>query len=183
MSTLQINYWGRTRAWWVVLLVGVLTIFAGFAYWFFPFVGYAVAAQLFGWLLIMTGVVQLCIASGANRSQGWGWWLAAGVVAIFIGFVLIRNVVFSEAVLPYFLAVIFFFQGIQSIMSSRIYVRRYSRWLAVINGILLLIISYFFIESGWVANVVMVSFLVSIAFIYWGFNLTLIGLDLRPENK
>jgi len=30
------NYWGQSKAWWVVLLVGILMVIAGFVYWFFP---------------------------------------------------------------------------------------------------------------------------------------------------
>ena len=29
------NYWGQSKAWWVVLLVGILMVIAGFVYWFF----------------------------------------------------------------------------------------------------------------------------------------------------
>ena len=36
-------------------------VIAGFVYWFFPVQGYAVASTLFGWMLIMAGVVQFHI--------------------------------------------------------------------------------------------------------------------------
>lgn len=88
----DLNYIGTTRYWWVILLVGILLVLGGFAYWIWPAAGYAVASQIFGWLLVLAGIVQLCAASGPNRGRGWGWWLAGGVIDMFIGFMLVRSV-------------------------------------------------------------------------------------------
>ena len=60
--------------------------------------------------------------------------------------------------------------------------RRY-RWLNVVNGVLLCLIGFFFMEAGWVSNMFMVSFLVSIAFIYWGFTIAIAAYELRPTEK
>ena len=53
MKALNVNYVGQTRLWWLVLLVGILLVIGGFAYWFWPNAGYAVASQIFGWLLVL----------------------------------------------------------------------------------------------------------------------------------
>ena len=100
MKALFSKFMGESRYWWVVLLAGILMLICGFAYWFWPVVGYAVASQLFGWLLIVTGVVQLLQASGPHAGRGWGWWLAGGIIDMFIGFMMVRSVVISEAVFP-----------------------------------------------------------------------------------
>ena len=55
MKALNVTNFGTTRAWWAVLLVGILMVIGGFAYWFWPEAGYAVASQIFGWLLILAG--------------------------------------------------------------------------------------------------------------------------------
>ena len=60
--------------------------------------------------------------------------------------------------------------------------RRYW-WINLINGILLLIISYFFIESGFFQDVTMISLLTAVSFIYWGFSIMIIANDMRPEYK
>ena len=46
------------------MLVGIMMIVCGMAYWLLPVEGYIVAAMLFGWLLIASGVVQLLISTG-----------------------------------------------------------------------------------------------------------------------
>ena len=101
MKALNVHFFGETRAWWVVLLIGIMMVLCGFAYWFWPVAGYAIASQIFGWLLVLTGIVQLCVGSGPGRARGWGWWIAGGIIDLFIGFMLVRSVVLSEAVFPY----------------------------------------------------------------------------------
>lgn len=180
MKALQLNYWGQTKYWWMVLVVGLLMVVGGFAYWFWPQAGYAVASQIFGWLLVLAGVVQLCVSAGSNRPRGWGWWLAGGVMDMFIGFMLVRSVILSEAVLPYFLAVIFLFWGFEAIIGAVNQRSRRYWWLYLVNGVLLMLIGFFFFEAGWVQNMFMVSFLAALALIYWGFSIAMASYDMRP---
>lgn len=182
MKTYKTNYLGQTRWWWVVLIVGILLVIGGFAYWFWPAAGYAVASQIFGWLLVLAGIVQLCVAAGPNSPRGWGWWIAGGIIDMFVGFMLVRSILLSEAVFPYFLAFVFLYWGVEAFVGAAN--RRHARywWLGIINGILLAIIGFFFLEAGWTSDMFMVSFLASIAFIYWGFTVAMAAYDLKPEK-
>lgn len=183
MKRNSLNYWGKSNYWWIVLVVGILMVLCGFAYWFWPVAGYAVASQIFGWMLVLAGIVQLCVSAGNDRPRAWGWWLVGGIIDLFIGFMLVRSIVLSEAVFPYFIAIVFLFWGISAIFSA--VGQRYRRywWLYLINGILLMVIGFFFIEAGWVQNMLMTSFLTSLAFIYWGFSIAMLSYDMRPEVK
>lgn len=181
MKALKINYWGQTRYWWLFLLVGILLVIGGFAYWFWPAAGYAVASQIFGWMLILAGVVQLCVSAGENRPHGWGWWLAGGIIDIFVGFMLVRSVILSEMVFPYFLAIVFIFWGLSAIIGSVSSRQGRYWWLYLVNGVLLMLIGFFFLEAGYVQNMEMVSFLSAIAFIYWGFTIAMTAYDMRPQ--
>lgn len=183
MKALSINFWGETRAWWVILIVGILLVIGGFAYWLWPVAGYAVASIIFGWLLVAAGTVQLVAAAGVNHPKGWGWWIAGGVIDMFVGFMLVRSVILAEIVLPYFLAIIFIFWGVASIVAAVSSRANRSWWMYLINGILMLIIGYFFLEAGWLQNMEMVSFLAALAFIYWGFTLAMTSFDMKPVKK
>lgn len=183
MNTLIQKFSGQTRYWWAILIAGLLMVFCGFAYWFWPVAGYAVASQIFGWILILIGVVQLLVSSGPNRSRGWGWWLAGGIIDIFIGFLLVRSIVLSEAVFPYFIAFIFLYWGISAICDAIAYNRLRYRWVRLINGILLMFFGFFFIEAGWVQDVIMTGFLTSLAFVYWGMSLAILSYDMRPAAR
>ncbi len=180
MKTLSLNFWGQTKYWWVVLFVGIALVIGGFAYWFWPAAGFAVASQIFGWLLILAGVVQLCVSAGVNRPRGWGWWLAGGVIDMFVGFMLVRSIVLSEIVFPYFLAIVFIFWGIASIIASVSSRANRYWWMYLINCILLLLIGFFFLEAGYLQDMMMVSFLTALAFIYWGFTVAMISYDMKP---
>lgn len=177
----SINFWGQTKYWWVILLVGILLIIGGFAYWFWPAAGFAVSSMIFGWLLVLTGIVQLCVSAGEHRPRGWGWWLAGGVIDMFIGFMLVRSIPLAEAVFPYFLGIIFVFWGVASLISSVSTRGNSYWWMYLINGILMLLIGFFFLEAGFRANEMMVSFLAALAFIYWGFTLAMTSYDMKPR--
>lgn len=181
MKSVDLSKMGQTRWWWLVLVVGILLVIGGFAYWFWPAAGYAVASQIFGWLLVLAGIVQLCVAAGPNSPKGWGWWIAGGVIDMFVGFMLVRSVILSEAVFPYFLAFVFLYWGIEAFAGASCRRNRYW-WLNIINGILLVVIGFFFLEAGWTSDMYMVSFLASIAFIYWGFTVAIAAYDLKPER-
>ncbi|MDE6826096.1 MAG: hypothetical protein K2J18_04945, partial [Paramuribaculum sp.] len=56
-------------------------------------------------------------------------------------------------------------------------------WLYLINGILLMVIGFFFIEAGWVQDMMMSSFLTSLAFIYWGFSVAMFSYELKPAKE
>lgn len=182
MKTKIVNFWGSSRWWWVMLIVGIMFVLAGFGYWIYPVIGYEVTSMLFGWLLIVAGVVQLCVSSGINQPKGWGWWLVGGVLNIFVGFMLVRSVVLTAIVLPYFFAIIFFFWGLTAVIGAIISRKRRYWWITLVNGILLLLISYFFVESGYLQDVLMISMLTSVSFIYWGFTMMIIANDMRPEK-
>lgn len=133
MKTRNLNFWGKSKYWWIILTVGILMVLSGFAYWFWPVAGYAVASQIFGWMLVLAGIVQLCVAAGPDHARGWGWWIAGGVIDMFIGFMLVRSVILSEAVFPYFIAIIFLYWGISAIISSVCQRQRRYWWLYLIK--------------------------------------------------
>ena len=56
-------------------------------------------------------------------------------------------------------------------------------WLYLVNGILLLLIGFFLVQAGWVGDMMMVSFLTSPAFIYWGFSIAMFSYDMRPPKN
>lgn len=180
MKRLKMKLTGQSKYWWIVLCTGILMVFGGFAYWFWPGAGYATASMIFGWLLVLTGTVQLCVSCGKHRPRYWGLWLIGGMLNIFVGFVLVRNIVLSELILPYFLALIFIFRGIESIINSTHRHHQRYWWVHLVNGIIMLFIGYLFLEAGYIQDMLMVSLLAAIGFIYWGFTLAMTAFEMRP---
>lgn len=102
---------------------------------------------------------------------------------MFVGFMLVRSVILSEIVFPYFLAIVFIFWGIASIIASVSGRHNSYWWMYLINGILLLLIGFFFLEAGWLQNMMMVSFLTALSFIYWGFTIAMTSYDMKPAKQ
>lgn len=182
MKALQKTHFGQSRLWWLVMLVGILLMIGGISYWAWPAAGYVAAAIMLGWLLIVTGIVQIVVSTTGERPRGWGWWLASGVLNLLIGFMLVSNITLALTVFPYFMAFFFIFWGIQEFVSASIAGRRLW-WLGIINGILMCIIGYYFLEGSIQSTVFMTAFLISVGFIYWGFTLTMAAYEMRPRTS
>lgn len=107
-------FWGKTKYWWALIITGILMIPCGLWLWFQPALGYEVLSLLLGWLLILFGIVQLIVSGNVKQKvRGWGWWLAGGIIDILIGFILVGNLSFSEAVLPFFLPLFLCIKGLR----------------------------------------------------------------------
>ncbi|MDO5572121.1 MAG: DUF308 domain-containing protein [Bacteroidales bacterium] len=182
MDTLQ-SFYGRTKYWWAILVLGIAVALLGLWMLFFPIAGFDLLAMIFGWALIGAGIFELVVATSMEKKiPGWGWWLASGIIDILIGLVLVINQELSMEVLPYFFAFIFLFKGIQNIVAgfSMTSQNKYW-WLYLLNGVLMLILSWIFFSS--VNNpAFIIDFLVSIVFIYWGAMTAFISFDVKPAQ-
>ena len=153
MDIATMHFWGKTKYWWALIITGILMIPCGLWLWFQPALGYEVLSLLLGWLLILFGIVQLIVSGNVKQKvRGWGWWLAGGIIDILIGFILVGNLSFSEAVLPFFFAFIFVYKGIANLFSAlnMVSTHRYW-WLYLVNGLLLLILGLLFFASPFTA--------------------------------
>ena len=168
MEITTISFWGKSRYWWAVLLVGILLIPCGIWLVARPDIGYSVISLLLGWFLIILGILQLIIASDINRrEQGWGWWLAGGILDV----------------LPYFFAFILLYRAIKNIVAGVMLAKAYKGWwLYLLNGILLLIVSIFFFFAPLMATIAIV-YVCAFVFIYWGMTLITFAADLKPYKR
>jgi len=175
------SFWGKTKYWWVLTLVGILLIPCGFWIWFQPYLAYEAIAMMLGWFLVATGIVQLLVCGSVGRkSKGWGWWLAGGIIDLFIGFLLVGNLSVTEMLLPYFFALAFLYKGVGNLISAFSMMSRNKYWwLYLINGILLFVISMLFIIAPFTAAYSIVL-LCAVVFIYWGFSIIFFSYDLKP---
>lgn len=167
-------------AWWVVLSLGILMVLCSFIYWFWPFAGYEIASLLFGWMLIVAGVVYIIVGTTGKVFSGWGWWLVGGIIAIFSGFVLVGNLILSEMVLPYLLACMFIYLAIFRVVEA-CYFSGKIRWIKLLSAFLYLLMGLLFIGAGYIQDMLMVSMLAALSFIYWGLTLITISIDMKRQ--
>lgn len=184
MDITALNFWGKTSYWWSMLILGLLIVVGGFWIMYQPVIGYAAIALLFGWSLFVGGIFQVVISTTITKEiQGWGWWLAGGILDVLIGLILVTNLVLTETALPYFFAFIFLFKGISNIIASFSMMSEYKYWwLYLINAVLLIVLSWLFFISPFAATFTIVV-LCSFVMIYWGTSLVVFAFDLKPSKE
>lgn len=75
----QVKGWGQFFLW---LLIGILYVAAGLFAFADPLLVSAVLTLLFALSVLVTGVFRLVAGYSLRSSEGWGWLVAGGVVAV-----------------------------------------------------------------------------------------------------
>lgn len=108
-----VKSWGSFFLW---FLTGVLYTVAGVLTFYNPLLATAVITLLIAWSLIAAGVFRIWIGIRQRNSSGWGWMIAAGVLTLIVGvIILLRWPINSLWVLGMFLAIDLMFQGLSYI--------------------------------------------------------------------
>lgn len=115
-SSLIENSKQAVRFWWLSLLIGIALFILGILVFVFPAQSYLGMSLLFGWVMLVTGILEV-VLSTANRHfvTGRGWILAGGIIEIILGLILIFNVALSAATLPIFLGFWLLLRGFSTI--------------------------------------------------------------------
>ncbi|APE11361.1 HdeD family acid-resistance protein [Rhodococcus pyridinivorans] len=74
------------QIWWVVLLRGILAVLFGVVALVWPGITVWALVVVFAAYAIIDGIV-LVVQSVRDKPEGWGWWLAMGVVSVLAGLV------------------------------------------------------------------------------------------------
>jgi uncharacterized membrane protein HdeD (DUF308 family) len=92
----------EVKNWWLFTVIGILLLIAGFYTISNPLASYLGLSVFFGGLIFVNGIMELSFALGNRKNlQHWGWALAAGIVDIILGFILLLYPGLSMAVLPF----------------------------------------------------------------------------------
>ena len=89
------NYIPTNRYWWLMLIIGILSIACGI--WVFrnPVESYFALAVYFSIMFIMYGIGEIVNAFAGRHFRNWGWGLAIGILDLIIGFILLGNLVWT----------------------------------------------------------------------------------------
>jgi len=181
MSTVIQQITGTIKNWWLFLLFGVLLIV--FAIWIFmtPLESYVGLAFAFSFLVFANGISHIYF-SISNRQvlEGWGWYLANGIMELLIGLVLIIYPELSVTSLPFIVGFWLMFKS-GFIIGTAFDLRRYGvlDWgYLLLLGITVGILSFVMILHpvfgaftivGWTAT----------AFLFFGITNIMLGLKLK----
>lgn len=77
------------------LLIGLIILAGGIAIYWNPFVGTLTLTIFVAAMFVAKGVFQLALGFRLRPRDGWGWIIAAGIVAILVGLMIFFNFPFS----------------------------------------------------------------------------------------
>ena len=103
------TYSSNNRYWWLMLIIGILSILCGI--WVFrnPVESYFALAVYFSIMFILYGIGEIVNAFAGQRYRNWGWGLAVGILDLVIGFILLGNLAWAADLLPYVVGFILMF--------------------------------------------------------------------------
>lgn len=184
-STLIENSKQAVRYWWLLLIVGIALFVVGILIFIYPAQSYLGMAVVFGWLMLITGILEV-VLSTANRHfvTGRGWMLAGGIIEIILGLILIFNVALSAVTLPIFLGFWLMLRGFSAIgLGGDMNAMQVagSGW-TIFTGILLLLCSLWILFQPLVIGTTAVIIWVGISLLFAGVAAFALSLQLHRAH-
>ena len=181
MTNLLSKAVSTVKHWWLFLILGILLTLGGIWVAQTPLQSYLALAVLFIVLLLVNGISQIVFSiSNKDNVQGWGWFLAGGILEFLMGVYLWANPGISAAMLPFVVGFWLLFRGITIIANSTDLKEKGAKgwgWLLT-SGILMTIISFFMIMDP-VFGAFNVIFLTAFAMIFMGISYTILSFKLK----
>jgi uncharacterized membrane protein HdeD (DUF308 family) len=167
--------------WIFPVVLGVLSIIAGFIAILNPFPASLVAVKLAGWAFLIIGALQMI---EAFRATGWGgrlWALAIGVVALIAGINLLGEPLAGLFSLTVVLAVLIIVSGLVKLIAAwQIKTSQY-RLAVLVSGIVSLLLGFIIISNFPVAAVTSLGILLGVELISNGVSAIALGWARKTD--
>lgn len=99
----------------LVLIMGIIMVIGGVYTWFHPLAALAALALILGIMFIVVGVGYLAAYFGGCRT---GWYLAVGLLDVFVGIILVSYLRQTMLALPFMFAFWCIFSGVLQIAAA-----------------------------------------------------------------
>ena len=84
-STLIENSKRAVRYWWLLLIIGIALFVVGILVFVYPTQSYLGMSLLFGWLMLISGILEVVLSSvNKHFITGRGWMLAGGIIELML---------------------------------------------------------------------------------------------------
>ena len=185
-SSLIENSKQAVRYWWLLLIIGIALFAVGVLIFVYPAQSYLGMSLVFGWLMLISGILEVVLSS-ANKHfiTGRGWMMAGGIIEIILGIILIFNVGLSAATLPIFLGFWLMMRGFSAIGlggDMRALEIAGSGW-TIFTGVLLLLCSLWILFQPLVIGTTAVIVWVGITLLLAGITAFSLALQLRNAQQ
>jgi uncharacterized membrane protein HdeD (DUF308 family) len=138
----------------------------------------AVAVQLFGYLLIVGGILQAVYGMWERRWGGFFLDLIAGLLDLVVGFFIVTHPLQAEVVLTLFVAIWLILGGLFRIVVALTVPFRHRVWLGI-SGVITLVLGGM-IFSRWPSDAPwVIGLFIGIDLLFRGWALVMLGLSVR----
>ena len=173
------------KNWWVLLLLGLVFIGLGIFVFANPLESYVTLAIFFAVSMLVSGIFQFWFAIvNRNEIDGWGWQLALSLMELILGIILIFNLDFTIAILPFYVGFWLLFRSFALIgFSFELKSYKILDWgYYLIFGLSLALLSWFIILNPLFGGITIVTW-TGIALIVAGIAHIMLSFKLKKVNK
>jgi uncharacterized membrane protein HdeD (DUF308 family) len=168
------------KNWWLLALRGVIFILLGLMILFNPAGGLLGLALYIGIATLIAGVFEFIAAFQNQHHEGWGWYLAEGIVDIVFGLILLSQPALTVLLISFILGFWTLFGGVMQIAGSfsarKDGVSNWWWWL--LSGIVCVILGYWIITNP-ISVGLSLTVLIGLALLIIGIFVLLLSLRLR----
>lgn len=177
-----INYMKKIIAnWWMIFMSGILFVVLGIWIISSPLQSYFTISLFFAAIITLAGLMELTFTLLNRKAlSSWPWYLAGGVVDVFVGVYLMAYPLVTMILLPIFFGLWMLFRGVVAVSHS-LQMRRSHGWgsdIMLITGSVIILLSILIIINPALG---VLNFLTwtSLSFIVSGFFRITLSLRLR----
>ncbi|QRM90826.1 HdeD family acid-resistance protein [Lacinutrix sp. WUR7] len=184
-TTILSSAQSAVKNWWVSLLIGILYIIAGVWVFQTPLASYVSLSIVFSVFIFVSGISQIFFSlSSRNEVQGWGWYLAGGILDLIIGLLLITHPLMTMAILPFYVGFWLLFQGFMAIgLSFQFKAADVPNWgWLLFLGLLTLVFAFLLLANPVFAGLSIV-YMTAMAFVSAGVFRIFLAFDLKKIKK
>ena len=174
------------RHWWLYMLCGILCVAAGITVFAFPVGSYMTLGLIFGFLMLIVGVLQLIVAaSSGNFFAMRGYLIVGGILDIILGLFLCINPSVTMLLMPILLGIWLLYHSfiIMAIGGDMATFNVSGSGWVVAGGVLLMLFSIFILVNPMSAGVTAIVVLTGLGLIIFGILLCALSVTLRNIHR
>jgi uncharacterized membrane protein HdeD (DUF308 family) len=166
----------RNRGWFLAL--GIVQIILGMIALGSSVLATAVSVAVFGWLLLIGGVLSIGHAFWERQWNGFFVDLLTGILYAVVGFMMISNPLEAAVSLTLLIALFLLMGGIFRIVAALVGPFQHRGWL-LLNGIVTLLMGILIWRQWPLSGLWVIGLFVGIEMIFYGWSLVMLGMAAR----
>ena len=172
--------------WWLALIVGILSLVVGFVVLINPVESYFTFALWLGVAIFVSGIASLVLSlSSRNRVVRSGWVILAAVIDIFIGILLMFNIMLSAEVMPLLFGIWLLYRGF-TLLIGGLDLKRYNirdaGWI-IFGSVAMIVVALIILWLPETLGVEAVVLFIAIAFLVYGASMVSFAFRLADLHN